>query len=201
MRNPFGMDEGCTNCDALTASRQHIVHGYGDVTAEFVFVRESPTPAADTGGHPLADGDPLRPMLERAGFLPGETDDEGVPVLDNAFLTHITRCRHPERPATAEEVRACDPFLTAEIRSINPEIIIPVGQRALVALGDEYLSTSLDDLDVDAVHAESIRGRGFEILPLRGNEERTEADIAAFLDALDATMGRDYRQTKGRRRR
>lgn len=201
MQNPFGMDAGCTNCPALVESRASIVHGYGDVTAEFLFVREAPTEAADTHGHPTAEEDPIVSILDRAGFLSDGLDEDGLPRLDNAFVTHLTRCRHPDRDATDREVQACDPFLTAEIRSINPEIIVPVGQRALQELGREYSTNVTEDVTMADVHAETIRGRGFELVPLAGARNRTETHIESFLDALETIQHRDYRQTKGRRGR
>ncbi len=40
--NPFGMDEECQNCPALCETRENVVHGYGDVGAEFIVLGDSP---------------------------------------------------------------------------------------------------------------------------------------------------------------
>lgn len=201
MRNPFGMDESCPNCPELVESRETIVHGYGDVAAEFLFVCEHPSAAADADGRPQVDAGAFGRILSEAGFLSEEVDAAGQPRLENAFVTHLTRCHHPDRPARDEEVMACEPFLNAEIRSINPELLIPVGQRPLEELAREYSTRSPDELEVADQHGEEFRGRGFEILPMVGTDALDEARVASMLEAFERIMGRDYRQTKGRQGR
>lgn len=200
--NPFGMDDSCTNC-SLCASRRTVVHGYGDTTAEFLFVLERPTPAADRNEGRLTgpDGDRLREILEQLGFI-GEGEENGAPVLENAYLTHLTRCRNPDRGPRSEEIDACEPFLDAEIRMINPELIVPIGDRVLKALATEYTTASPESFDIDAVHATTVRGRGFELLPMRSIDRLSQAEMAAFVEHVaENVFGRDYRQTKGRQRR
>ena len=43
LSNPFGMDESCRNCPALCETRDSVVHGYGDVTADFVGIVDDPS--------------------------------------------------------------------------------------------------------------------------------------------------------------
>ncbi|MFB6096463.1 MAG: uracil-DNA glycosylase family protein [Haloferacaceae archaeon] len=202
--NPFDMDEDCQNCEALCETRERVVHGYGDVGAEFIFIGESPTTGADEHGVPFVGDEPgrrLQGILGDLGFSrsPPEATE---PDVQNVFLTYLTRCRHPERPASDDEERNCEPFLNAEVRMINPEIIVPIGQRALEALAIEYTTRRPDSFDVDAEHATTIRGRGFELVPMVELERQTDAETAAFVEHVRETVfGRDYRQTKGRRGR
>lgn len=202
MRNPFGMDESCRNCPALAAERTAIVHGYGDVAADFLFVADAPTRSADRANHPLAsnaDGYALVDLLDASGFTRGRPD--GPPRLDNAFVTHLTRCRHPDRPATNEEVAECKPFLNAELRSINPQLIVPVGSRPLDGLVAEHTTEDPGAITLPETHARSIRGRGFELLPTIAPASMNDGQFEQFIDAVESTLGRDYRQTKGRRDR
>lgn len=202
LRNPFGMDEACTNCD-LCERRERVVHGYGLVDADFVFVAEAPSAAAEDAGVPFVGdeaGERFQHVLGSVGLnnsLPNSTE----PELSNAFVTHLTRCRHPDRDATDDEVLTCEPYLNAEIRMINPEIIVPVGQRALHEIGKEYTTTPAADLDVREHHATTIRGRGFELFPMRHPAEATDDELEAWIDAFTELTARDYRQTKGRRGR
>jgi uracil-DNA glycosylase family 4 len=200
-RNPFGMDEDCTNCEALCETRERIVHGYGDVGADFLFVGERPGPGADREGVPFVGegGGRFYAVLDRLGLCDG--DDAEGPAIDNAFVTNLTRCRHPERPPTDEEVRNCEAFLTAEVRMINPEILVPVGQRALRTLAAEYTTTPAEEFDVATDHATTIRGRGFELVPMRDPAEMDDEQTETFLAHFSDLMGSDYRQTKGRRGR
>jgi uracil-DNA glycosylase family 4 len=204
LRNPFSMDEQCTNCDALPETRTQVVHGYGDVGAEFLVVGESPSAAADRTGVPFtgdAAGERLQRVLGDLGFS-RSPPDATEPDLQNVFLTYLARCRHPERDPTDAEVTNCDPFLTAEIRMINPHIIVPVGQRALRTLAVEYTTRAPESFDVEEAHATTVRGRGFELVPMLSLDRQTDADTAAFVDHVrENVFGRDYRQTKGRRSR
>ncbi|MFC4448320.1 uracil-DNA glycosylase [Halorussus aquaticus] len=201
--NPFGMDADCENCPELCATREQVVHGYGDVGADFLFVGEVPEEGADRTGVPFTGderGEALQHVLGLLGLnnsLP--SDDE--PELDNAFVTYLARCHTPERAPTDEEIRTCEPYLNAEIRMINPEILVPVGQRALSEIATEYTTAPAEEFDAAEDHATTIRGRGFEIVPMADPLDQTDAEREAFLDHFSSLMDRDYRQTKGRRGR
>ncbi|WP_323190488.1 uracil-DNA glycosylase [Halostella sp. PRR32] len=201
--NPFGMDEDCENCPALCETRAQIVHGYGDVGADFVFVGERPGPGADETGVPFTGderAEAFLSILRRLGLC-GSPADSDEPELANAFLTLLTRCRDPERPPTDEEVITCEPYLNAEIRMINPEILVPVGERALRELATEYTTTPADEFDVVDDHATTVRGRGFELVPMVDPADQTEEQTQTFVERFSELMASDYRQTKGRRSR
>jgi len=201
--NPFGMDESCRNCPGLCDVRERVVHGYGDVAADFVFVGERPSEGAARTGVPFtgdAAGERFQDLLGRIGLnRSAPADDE--PEIENAYLAYLTRCRHPERPPTDAEVTNCEPFLNADLRMINPEIIVPVGERALAAIGDEYTTTPVEELDVVDDHATRIRGRGFELMPMVHPSSMTDAQASTFVAAFCDLLETDYRQTKGRRGR
>jgi len=200
LSNPFGMDEECRNCSALCETRTNVVHGYGDVGADFLFVDERPGPGADAVGIPfLEDERPLFGVLERLGLCADGTADE--PEVENVYLTYLTRCRHPERLPTDEEVANCEPFLNAEIRMINPEILVPVGERALWEIATEYTTEPAEKFDVYEDNGEEIRGRGFELVPMVPPDDGSPEAIEEFVESFSGLMGRDYRQTKGRRSR
>lgn len=199
--NPFGMDEQCQNCPELCESRTNVAHGYGDVGAEFLVLGDFPSRAADESGIPFL-GSKERGVLEILTAVdlceePGETP----PELSNVFLTYVARCHSPDRDPTDTEVSNCEPYLNGEIRMINPEIIVPVGQRPLEELAFEYTTRSRDALDVNELHATTVRGRGFEILPMIAPGAQSDEEREVFLEQLSETLGRDYRQTKGRRSR
>lgn len=201
--NPYGMDEDCRNCPGLCDVRERVVHGYGDVGADFVFVGAAPSAGAEETGVPFTGddaGERFQHILGSVG-LNYSLPDSDEPELGNAFLTYLTRCRHPERDPTDDEVVTCEPYLNADVRMINPEVLVPVGQRALTELGAEYTTRPAAELDVDEHHATTIRGRGFELAPMIHPADQTDADreeyVEFFLDLLET----DYRQTKGRRSR
>lgn len=203
LANPFGMDEDCQHCPALCESRSTVVHGYGDATADFLFVGTAPTAGADRTGHPFTGdeaGETVLSILRRLGLCASPADASD-PDLHNAYLTYLTRCHHPDRGPTDEEIRNCDPFLNSELRTINPEIIVPVGDRALSTLAVEYTTTDAEALSIEERHASSIRGRGFELVPMADPAALDEAGVQAFVEHFSELMAGDYRQTKGRRER
>jgi uracil-DNA glycosylase family 4 len=191
------MDEDCQNCPALCETRERVVHGWGDVGADFLFVGERPDEAADGGQRPFAGSSTMNSVLEDLGFL---TEDPENPVA-NAFLTHLTRCRDPDRHPTDDEIGNCEPFLNAEIRMINPEIIVPVGERAMHELATEYTTTPAEEFTHPDDHARTVRGRGFELVPMVDPSVATDEQIEQFREHFQGILDRDYRQTKGRRGR
>ncbi|MFB6092852.1 MAG: uracil-DNA glycosylase family protein [Haloquadratum sp.] len=204
LANPFSMDADCRNCAGLCEARTNVVHGYGDVGGDFLFVAERPHAGADESGVPFtgdAPGERLQRVLRELG-LSRSPPDADEPDLQNAYVTYLTRCRHPDRRPTDEEIRACEPYLDAEIRMINPEIIVPIGQRTLDALAHDYTTNGPGDVDVCEAHATTIRGRGFELVPMLELADQTGAQTDAFVEhMLENVLARDYRQTKGRRSR
>lgn len=199
LANPLGFDPECPNCPALCGAREQIVHGYGKVDADFLIVGEAPSPTAEQVGVPFAgERDGVLDILRELGFIE-PSGDPTAPVVENCYLTYLAGCRHPARSVTDEEIRNCDPFLTAEIRMINPEVIIPVGNRVLRTLAAEYTTHDPATLAVAEQHAEELRGRGFEFIPLREPRDLTEPARDAFIARVKRTLGRDYQQPKGRR--
>ncbi|QLG29412.1 uracil-DNA glycosylase [Halorarum halophilum] len=198
------MDEDCPNCPELVACRERVVHGYGDAGAEIILIGESPTAAAEENGVPFTGDEAGRRIQRVLGELGLSRSDPNAdePELQNVYLTYLARCRHPDRPATDGEVANCEPFRNAELRMINPELIVPVGQRALKELAVEYTTRAPGSFDAEAEHATTVRGRGFELLPMKDLEELTDEDADAFVEhVLENVFSRDYRQTKGRRSR
>ena len=199
--NPFGMDEDCRNCSDLCDARTNVVHGYGDVAADFLFVGSRPGSGADRTGIPFTGDDAGRRLQRILGALDlsASPPDADRPELDGAYLTYLTRCRHPDRDPTEEEITTCDPYLTADLRMINPEIIVPVGTLALRGVAVEHTTRDPDTLDAAEQHATTIRGRGFELVPMRALDDQTDAETEAFVEYFaESVLGRDYRQTKGR---
>lgn len=203
LSNPFGMDEHCENCPDLCGPRTQVVHGYGDVSADFLFVGERPDAGADESGVPFTGapaGERLLGILRRLGLC-GSAVESTEPELANVYLTNLMRCRRPDRPPRDDEIDNCEPYLSAEIRMINPEILVPVGERALDQLVEDYTTTAPAEVSLPEAHGDRLRGRGFELVPMVDPATMDEAQTDAFVHDFSALMASDYRQTKGRRGR
>ena len=125
---------GCRGCPLWLPATQ-TVFGEGPASAEVMFVGEQPGDQEDRAGHPFVgpSGRLLEEALEAAGI------DRRKVYVTNAVKhfkfvqKELTRRRLHKKPAPGE-VRACRPWLEAEIRLVGPEVIVVLGSTAAQAL-------------------------------------------------------------------
>lgn len=115
---------GCTRCK-LCKSRSTIVFGVGSPRARLMVVGEGPGEEEDKQGIPFVGraGQLLTRMLAAKGV--------GFDRERDCYITNVVKCR-PERNRNPEpdEVAACNPFLTAQIETIGPAVILALGNFA-----------------------------------------------------------------------
>lgn len=124
----------CTRCP-LHKNRTQVVRGKGNKNASVMFVGEAPGKNEDEKGEPFIGkaGQNLdKYFLEPLGL-----------VRDEVWITNAVKCR-PKNNATPKPVEAkrCFIWLTKEIKTIKPELIIALGNSATASLtmntyGDE----------------------------------------------------------------
>ena len=89
-----------------------------------MFVAEAPGVDEDKFGIPFvgrAGTEVLVPYLQKVGFN-----------LDEVFITNTVRCRPPKnRKPARDEKDACYPYIEEEIRLIQPEVIVLLGNTSL----------------------------------------------------------------------
>lgn len=112
----------CTKC-ALHSSRKKSVPGEGPATAEIMFIGEGP------GFHENEQG---RPFVGAAGqFLDQLLAQAGVTRAD-VWIGNVVKCRPPgNRDPQTDELAACDTYLEAQIKAINPSIIVTLGRFSM----------------------------------------------------------------------
>ena len=111
----------CTLCK-LCENRTHAVPGEGNPHPELMFIGEGPGESEDLQGRPFvgASGQLLDKMIEAMGVKRADV-----------FISNIVKCRPPEnRKPLPEEVSACLPYLTAQIRLLKPKVIVALGSVA-----------------------------------------------------------------------
>ena len=112
---------GCRAC-RLSEGRTRTVPGDGDPNAELMFIGEGP------GFHEDQQG---RPFVGRAGQL---LDDllAGIGLSRaDVFVANVVKCRPPQnRDPQADEIAACEPYLSEQINGIRPKLIVPLGRFA-----------------------------------------------------------------------
>ncbi len=118
----------CEKCPLhLTAKKA--VCGFGNITADMMFIAEAPGATEEGTGIPLTG---------RAGkLLDGII--EGIDInRDEVYVSNVCHHRPPSnRTPTKEEIKACLPFLEREIDIVKPKVIITLGNVATRALTKE----------------------------------------------------------------
>ncbi len=125
----------CTLC-RLAETRTHAVPGDGNDKAEIMFVGEGPGQQEDETGHPFVgkSGKLLTSELRKIGI-----------TRDQVFITNIVKCRPPgNRNPLADEIAACNDWLSAQIALVEPKFIVVVGGPSLNTLVSKNLRITKD---------------------------------------------------------
>lgn len=98
-----------------------------------MFVGEQPGDSEDRAGHPFVGpaGGVLHDAMERAGIDPGSVYVTNA-VKHFKFVQRGKRRIH-NKPRTIE-IRACKPWLDAEIAAVKPSLIVALGATAAHSL-------------------------------------------------------------------
>lgn len=117
----------CTRCKLHQQGRKQIVFGVGNPNADLMFVGEGPGGDEDRIGEPF---------VGKAGQLLTKIIEAGMKIpRKDVYIANIVKCRPPRnRDPEPDEVEACEPFLKAQIRSVNPKVIVALGRYAAQTL-------------------------------------------------------------------
>lgn len=124
--------EACRGCELWRPATQ-VVFSSGSEHARMMMVGEQPGDKEDVKGEPFVG--PAGSLLRRA------VDEAGID-LDDVYLTNAVKHFHFEqrgkrrihqKPELGQMV-ACHPWLEAELRAVDPDLIVPLGATAVRAL-------------------------------------------------------------------
>jgi DNA polymerase I len=124
----------CKLCGLHSGARTVCVDGDGPRDADILVVGQNPGGQEDRQGKPFIgpSGKILKAQIAKAGL--GEL---------RVRYTNIVRCLTPDnREPTAKEIKACKPYLDAEIKLIDPKYIVPLGAPATKAVAKAKVSTA-----------------------------------------------------------
>jgi DNA polymerase len=156
--------QGCRGCD-LYANATQAVFGQGRPGADVMLIGEQPGDREDREGAPFVGpaGKLLDTALERAGI------DRDEVYLTNAvkhFKWEPRGKRRIHKKPNTEEIRACNPWLQAELNVVKPKVIVCLGATAAQAVigrgfrvtqhRGEFVDTPLEPLVTATVHPSSI---------------------------------------------
>src|SRR5438034_3956006 len=124
--------QGCRGCDLYKNATQ-AVFGEGPKAARVMFVGEQPGDQEDKAGKPFVGpaGMMLDRALEKAGI------DRSEVYVTNAvkhFKFEPRGKRRIHSKPSAREVKACRPWLEAEIKVVQPQMIVCLGATAAQSL-------------------------------------------------------------------
>jgi DNA polymerase len=179
----------CTACP-LHATGTQTVFGEGPADAALMLVGEAPGDQEDKAGRPFVgpSGRLLNEALEAAGL------DRAVCYITNA-VKHFKwegrgQRRIPAKP-NAAEMRACSPWLEAELAVVKPRVVVGLGAVAGQALfGPAFRVTKQHGTFISSPHAAHVLGtfHPSAILRSRNREEdmaKLVADLRKAASALD----------------
>jgi DNA polymerase len=173
---------GCTGCDLWEPATQ-TVFGTGPSSAWLMFVGEQPGDREDLAGEPFVGpaGRLLDRALEQAGIAREET------YVTNAvkhFRFELRGSRRIHKTPAVGHVRACRPWLDAELRVVAPAVVATLGATAAKALlGSKFKITESRGTVLD--------WEGFALVPtihpsaiLRMEPDERDAAFDAFVADL-----------------
>ena len=175
---------GCRGCD-LWENATQTVFGEGPARkSKLMLVGEQPGDREDREGSPFVG--PAGRVLDRA------LADAGI-ARDEAYVTNVVKHfkwrpagkrRLHQRP-NAEEIRACRPWLDAELEVVKPQALVALGATAAKALlgnsfrvtkqRGEFVESDLAPLVTATVHPSSI-------LRIDDSDERRLAELDLIAD-------------------
>jgi uracil-DNA glycosylase len=123
---------GCTACP-LHEDATQTVFGEGLKRARLMLVGEQPGDREDIEGHPFVGpaGRVLDEALEQAEI---ERGDAYVTNVVKHFKWRPQGKRRLHQTPRAEEIRACAPWLEAEVAVVSPEVLVCLGATAVKAV-------------------------------------------------------------------
>ena len=178
--------EKCQGCDLYLRATQ-VVFGAGTKRAVMMLVGEQPGDKEDLEGKPFVG--PAGAILTRA--LADAGIDPATVYVTNAvkhFSWEPRGKRRIHKKPRASEVRACRPWLEAEIASVRPRVIVALGATAAQSLlGAAFRLTAQRGQAVTSPLAEAVVATIHPSAILRAPDtESRHAALAEFVRDLKA---------------
>ena len=173
----------CTACP-LYARATQTVFGEGPEDAALMLVGEQPGDQEDRVGRPFVGpaGQLLDRCLAEVGIDRAETYVTNV-VKHFKWVPRGKRRIHAK--PNALEIRACKPWLEAEIAVVEPKVLVCLGATAAQALlGPSFRVTRERGHFVQSALAPYVLATVHPSALLRAEDEQREAEIARFIEDL-----------------
>jgi DNA polymerase len=180
---------GCRACPLWKTGTQ-TVFGEGLKRARLMLIGEQPGDREDIEGHPFVGpaGKILDKALKEAGI---ERGDAYVTNVVKHFKWKPKGKRRIHQAPRAEEIRACAPWLEAELDVVDPEVMVCLGATAVRAVIGSKAKVMKD-------HGQFLESRlGRTAMPTLHPSAILRADPEDRDDAMDLLVG-DLRRLRER---
>ncbi len=176
---------GCMGCDLYKHATQ-TVFGEGRILAsEVMFVGEQPGDEEDISGHPFVG--PAGRLLDRALAEAGiDREKTYVTNVVKHFKWKPRGKRRLHEKPRAGEIRACEPWLAAELEVVRPRILVCLGATAAQSLlGKDFLVTEMRGMWIESGNAEKTLATVHPSSILRAPDSQSRAEqYAQFVSDL-----------------
>lgn len=133
----------CPVCKEQMGETGKLVFGTGKLNAEILFCGEAPGVDETAAGEPFAGkaGQLLNKIIQAMGLS-----------RDQVYLSNLVKWRpqhekpYGNRPPNAEEMAFCRPYLEAEIKIVQPKLVVALGHHAVSGLLGPDPDRRLDEL-------------------------------------------------------
>jgi DNA polymerase len=191
---------GCTACDLYLRGTQ-TVFGAGPKNARVMFVGEQPGNEEDLAGRPFVG--PAGKLLDKA-LVEAGIDRRAVYVTN--VVKHFKweprgKLRIHARP-NSQEIRACRPWLEAEIAQVRPAVVVLLGATAAQALlGSGFRVTRQRGQPLPAPFARTVVATVHPSSILRAPDDQARRrERALFVEDLRTVARMLERETAATRR-
>jgi uracil-DNA glycosylase family protein len=192
----------CQGCDLYKRATQ-TVFGEGSPRARVVIVGEQPGDVEDRAG---------RPFVGPAGRLLDDALAQAGIARDSAYVTNAVKHfkweergkRRIHNKPNRTEIRACRPWLTAELRALRPDVIVLLGATAVSSLlGPDARVTQIRGQLLESEWARRVLAtvHPSSILRIPDDEQRRQAFDAFVADLRVAAQGLEAAPTEAPPRR
>ena len=140
----------CHLCE-LSKSREKVVFGEGSISANLMFVGDTPSNSDDSSGKVFTgrSGELLTKMIENV---------LGV-TREDVYITNVLKCRAIDsQMPSPSDTHTCHPYLLKQIELIKPKIIVALGETAY-----HYLTG--DDSDIIEVRGTLHKQDTYTVIP------------------------------------
>jgi len=182
--------QGCRACDLWRDATQAVL-GEGAAKAEVMLVGEVPGDKEDLAGKPFVG--PAGTLLDKA------LAEAGINRKDVYITNAVKHFRWEPRgkirihkKPSASQIAACRPWLEAEIRLINPKLIVLLGATAAQSLlGAKFRVTQHRGELVESKYAPLVTATVHPSSILRAPDDETrEEEMRRFVDDLRRAAAR-----------